>query len=93
MQGEVDVLGLSEQLPVQAGLADSIRPSQVHQVELGAPQGGRARLTSAHVHGENTVGPRGCLVHRSLGKGRKTEIMQMSKVCVTIFNPLKSVPW
>lgn len=66
VEGEVDVLGLSEQLPVQSSLANSIRPSQVHQVELGAPQRGRARLTPAQVHGENTVGTCGCLVHRSL---------------------------
>lgn len=47
MEGTVDVLGLSEQLPIQASLANSIRSSQVDQVELGAPQGGRARLTPA----------------------------------------------
>lgn len=66
MEGEVDVLCFSEQLPGQASLANSIRSGQVHQVELGAPQGGRARLTSAHVHSENTMGARGGLVHRSL---------------------------
>lgn len=66
VEGEVDVLGLSEQLPIQASLANSIRSSQVHQMELGAPQGGRARLTPAQVHSENTVGTCGCLVHWSL---------------------------
>lgn len=40
VEGAVDVLGLSEQLPIQASLAYSIRPSEVDQVELGAPQGG-----------------------------------------------------
>ena len=66
VEGEVDVLGLSEQLPVQARLAHSIRSGQIHQVEFGAPHGGRARLTSAQVHREDTVGACGCLVHRSL---------------------------
>ena len=67
VKGEVDVLGLSELLPIQASLADSIWSGQVHQVELGAAHGGWARLPSAHVHSENTVGTCRCLVHGSLG--------------------------
>lgn len=66
MEGQVDVLGLSQQLTVQAGLADSIRASQVHQVELGAPHGGRAGLPSAQVYGEDAVRTRRRLVHGSL---------------------------
>lgn len=75
VEGEVDILGLSEQLTIQASLANSIRSSQVHQVELGAPQGGRAWLAPAQVHSKNTVGTCGCLVHGSLEmrEGRRVE--------------------
>lgn len=74
MEGEVDVFGLGEQLPIQACLADAIRPSQVHQVELGAPYCGRAWLTPAQVHGEYTVGPCRGLVHGSLKIGKERTI-------------------
>lgn len=40
VQRAVDELGLRQQLPVQARLADPVRPGQVHQVEFRAPHSG-----------------------------------------------------
>lgn len=66
MQREVDVLGLGQQVAPHGRLAHPLGPGQVHQVELGAPHGGGARLVSAQVHGEDAVGARGRLVHGGL---------------------------
>lgn len=40
VQGAVDELGLCQQLPVKARLADPVRPGQVHQVKFRAPYSG-----------------------------------------------------
>ena len=73
MQGDVDVLGFGQQLAPQGHLVDPLRPGQVHQVQLGAPHSGGARLAPAQVHGEDAVGARGRLVQEGLWDEAKIE--------------------
>ena len=70
VQGQVDVLRLAQRAELfDAGFADALRPGEVHQVELPAAHGQRARLTPLNNHREHAVRPAGLQVHRRLRDG------------------------
>ena len=69
VQGQVDVLRLAQRADADAGFAYALRPGEVHQVELPAAHGQRARLTPLDRHREHAVRPAGLQVHRRLRDG------------------------